>query len=129
MSIFPAARKNRAGFLLLEVLVSITVISVGLVYIIRSFSSSSRAIETAAHFLQSVSFIEEKLWDLEAMNGIERGRDSGVFERDDRYSWKTEVEEAEEIPINLVNLKVEWDGPRRRQRVSLETYMWNEEEE
>lgn len=125
----PAGRKRRSGFLLLEVLVSITVISVGLVYIVRSFSSSSRAIETAAHFLKAVSLIEERLWDLEAQSGVERGSDSGRFESDDLFSWKTEIEEAKDIPVNTVNIEIEWDGLVRKQRVSLETCMWNYEEE
>ncbi|MFH1753705.1 MAG: prepilin-type N-terminal cleavage/methylation domain-containing protein [Candidatus Omnitrophota bacterium] len=125
----PAVNKKSAGFLLLEVLVSITVIAVGLVYIVRSFSSSSRAIETAAHYLKSVSFLEEKLWDLEARKGVERGRETGRFESDENYSWKTEIEEAKEIPINKVGIEVEWAGTIRKQRVSLETCMWNYEEE
>ena len=124
-----AALKRRGGFLLLEVLVSITVISVGLVYIVRSFSSSSRAIETAAYYLKAVSLIEERLWDLEAQKGVERGRDSGRFESDERYSWKTKIEEAEDLPVNTVGIEIEWDGPIRRQRISLKTCMWTYEEE
>ncbi|MEE8359413.1 MAG: prepilin-type N-terminal cleavage/methylation domain-containing protein [Candidatus Omnitrophota bacterium] len=124
-----ATCKRRGGFLLLEVLVSITVISVGLVYIIRSFSNSSRAIETAAYYLKAISLIEERLWDLEAQKGVERGRDSGRFESDARYSWKTKIEEAEDLPVNSVGIEVEWDGLTRKQRVSLKTCMWNYEEE
>ncbi len=119
---------NRRGFLLLEVLVSITIIAVGLVYVIRSFSSSTRAIETAAHFLKSVSLIEEKLWEIEAEGSIEEGRDEGRFEEDEEYGWVLEAEGLEDIPINRLELKVEWEGPGRRQRVSIETYLWNEEE-
>ncbi|MDB4349330.1 prepilin-type N-terminal cleavage/methylation domain-containing protein [Omnitrophica bacterium] len=120
---------SKRGFLLLEVLVSITVISVGLVFVVRSFSSSARAIETATHFLKSVSLMEEKLWDLEAKGAIEKGRDDGLFEMDREYLWKVEAEGLEDIPINVVNLKVEWGTPKGRQKVSLETYMWHDEGE
>ena len=123
-----STRNKRKGFLLLEVLISVTVITVGLVYVVRSFSSSSRAIDTATHFLKSLSLVEEKLWDLEAEGMVEKGRYDGSFEDDQEYSWRLEIEGEKEIPINIVNLKVEWDGPGNKQRVTLETYMYNEED-
>jgi type II secretory pathway pseudopilin PulG len=122
------AQNRKAGFLLLEVLVSITLISVGLVYSIRSLSASSRAIETAAQFLRSVSLLEDKLWDLEAKGTIKKGTDSGQFARDQKYSWNVDAEEDKDLPINVVTLKVEWIGESRRQRVSLQTCLWNDEE-
>ena len=43
MSMFHSINRGRKGFLLLEVLVSVAVIAIGLVYVVKSFSSSSRA--------------------------------------------------------------------------------------
>lgn len=117
--------KNRSGFLLLEVLVSITIISLGLVYIARSFSSSTRAIETAALFLKSISLAEEKLWELEAIGESAKGRDAGNFKEDDKYKWETEADELNDLPINSVKLKVDWEGVRRKQSISFETYLWS----
>lgn len=116
------------GFLLLEVLVSITIISVGLIFVIRSFSTSSRAIETAAKFLKSVSLLEERLWDLEAEGAVDKGRDRDTFKKERAYRWEMVAEDAGDFPINEVNIKVIWEGPLRKQRVSLDTYMWNEED-
>lgn len=128
MSKSKATIKNNSGFLLLEVLVCVTVIAVGLIYVVRSFSSSTRGIETATRFLKSVSLAEEKLWDLEAKGTIERGRDEGRFKDNQEYKWRIEAEEVDEVPINLLKLKVEWEGVQRKQRVSVETYLWNEED-
>lgn len=120
---------KRSGFLLLEVLVSITVISMGLVYIVRSFSSSTRAIETATRFLKSVSLAEEKMWELEAKGAVKKGRDEGRFKEDENFRWRIEAEGLRDVPINVLKLKVEWKGvAQKTQRVSLETYLWNEEE-
>ncbi len=121
--------KKRLGFLLLEVLASITLISVGLAYISRSFSTSTRAIETATRFLESVSLVEEKMWELEAKGVVDKGKSDGRFKQDKAYKWEVEAKGLEEeVPINRVVLKVEWEGPQRRQRVSVETYLWNEED-
>ncbi|NQT06347.1 MAG: prepilin-type N-terminal cleavage/methylation domain-containing protein [Candidatus Omnitrophica bacterium] len=119
--------KKRGGFLLLEVLVSITVISVGLVFIVRSFSSTTRAIETSGRLLKSVFLLEEKLWQFEAEGVIEKGTDRGPFEEEEGYSWEVRAADAKEAPLNRVNLKVEWEGVRRKQRVSVDTYLWNDE--
>jgi len=119
--------RDKKGFLLLEVLVSITIITLGLVYIIRSFSSSSRAVDTATKFLKSVALAEEKMWDLEAAGFIAKGTDEGKF-AGEQFAWKTETEAVKDASINQVKLKVEWKGRRGTQRVSLDTYLWNEEE-
>jgi len=119
---------KRSGFLLLEVLVSIAIISLGLIYVVRSFSSSARAVETATNFIRSVSLIEAKIWDLEAKGAIEEGRAEGEFEDEEGYTWSLEAEGLKDTPINEVDLKVTWQGPHRRQRVSLWTYLWNDEE-
>jgi len=120
--------KDRSGFLLLEVLVSVTVITVGLVYVIRSFSSSTRAIETATCYLKSLSLAEEKMWELEAKRVVSRGKSDGSFKEDSGYKWQIEAAELDDIPVNVVQLLVEWQGVERKQRVSLETYLWNEED-
>ncbi len=121
-------KKAGGGFLLLEVLVSMAIISIGLVYIVRSFSSSMRAIDTSNKFLKSVALIEEKMWEIEAAAGIEAGQDHGRFEDAEGYTWNIEAEEIEDSNINDVKLKVEWKGPSATQRVSVETYVWNKEE-
>jgi Tfp pilus assembly protein PilV len=122
-------RKNSKGFLLIEVLVSVTLISVGLIYVARSFSTSARAVDTATHFLKSVSLIEDKMWYLEAGGISDRKRDEGAFEREGTYRWRYDSERLEETPLNAVTMAVEWDSPRgEKQSVSLETYIWDEEE-
>lgn len=123
------AAKGEKGFLLLEVLVSITIISVGLIYVVRSFSSSTRAIETTGRFIKSITLAEEKLWEFESKRVVRKGRDEGEFREEAGYKWQIEAEEHDDIPINRLALKVNWQGPRKRkQSVSVETYLWNEEE-
>lgn len=120
--------KNRFGFLLLEVLVSVTIISVGLAYIVRSFSSATRAIETSRHLLKSVSLAENMMWDMEARGAMDKGWDSGRFKEDNNFFWEVETRTLKDVPLNQVSLKINWKGPREKQRVSLDTYLWNEEE-
>lgn len=128
MSMLHSANRGRKGFLLLEVLVSVAVIAVGLVYVVKSFSSSSRAIETATNFLNSISFVEEKLWEYEALPAVDKGREHGTFERDKKYSWKSDIKGEKDIPINKIDLAVEWEGRSRKQTITVSTYLWNKED-
>lgn len=128
MSMFLSVNRGRKGFLLLEVLVSVAVIAIGLVYVIKSFSSSSRAIETATNFLNSISFVEEKLWEYEALPAVNKGREHGTFARDKKYSWKSDIEGEKDIPINKIDLVIEWEERTRKQTITVSTYLWNKED-
>ena len=128
MSRYRRVRKRRGGFLLLEVLISVILISVGLVYVVRSLSISSRAIETTARFLKSVTLLEERMWDLEAKGTIKKGTEEGAIEQDPEYSWRVEAEKAEDLPLNIVKLIIQWKDRAGKQGASIITYLWNEEE-
>lgn len=114
--------------MLLEVLVSVVAIAVGLVYIVQSFSMSTRAIAASRRYLKAVSHLEEKLWDLEAARKIKSGKDEDVFEDDREFRWLVEAETEEETPLNKTRLEVSWTDRGRKQRVSATTYLWNEED-
>lgn len=116
------------GFLLLEVLVSVVVITLGLVYIVRSFSISTRAIKTSRNYMKAVSLLEEKLWELEEAGQVERGEDGDYFKDDRGFQWELAADTEEELPINKTILAVTWKDRQRKQRVSIATYLWNEED-
>ena len=119
---------NKKGFLLLEVLVSVVAITVGLVYVIRSFSISTRAIATSRDYTKAVSLMEDKLWEIEQKGMIETGEDEGYFGNDRKFSWKLSAEAEEELPVNKTELVVSWKRRGGRQRISAATYLWNEED-
>lgn len=126
---FPGTGKPNKGFLLLEVLVSVTLITAGLVYVVRSFSSSSRAIGTATNYLKAVGMLEGKLFDLEVLGAVDEGDDDGKFEDDPTFGWKSSVGRHKELPLNSVNVSVGWGRTPQRQEISAFTYMWKEDEE
>ena len=121
-------RLGKKGFLLLEVLVSVIIITVGLVYIIRSFSMSTRAIATSRDYIKAASLMEDKLWELEQARQVERGEDKGYFDDERKFTWEIKAEEEEESPVNKMELDVSWKRRERSQSISLVTYIWNEED-
>lgn len=125
-------RSNKKGFLILEILVSVVIITVGLIYIIRSFSVSTRAIGTSRDYIKAISLLEEKLWELEEAGGIVKGDDQNYFGDDRKFEWVLSAEledtEEEELPINRSSLQVLWKERDKKQKISVITYLWDIEE-
>ena len=119
---------GKQGFLLLEVMVSVVVITVGLVYIIRSFSVSTRAISTSRNYMQAVHLMEAKLWDLEENRRVETGEDEGYFADNRKFRWAIKAETEEESPLNKINLVVSWKEGGKKQSLTATTYLWNKED-
>lgn len=122
------AMQGRKGFLLLEVLVSVVIITVGLVYIIRSFSTSTRAIAASRDYIKAVSLLEEKLWGLEQVRQVEEGQDKDYFDDEHNFTWELNSEPEEEMPVNKTKLVVSWKRREKKQGVAVTTYLWNEED-
>lgn len=119
---------GKKGFLLLEVLVSVAVITVGLIYIIRSFSISTRAIATSRDYIKAVSLLEGKIWEYEQAREIKSGEDKGAFEENREFEWELNAETEKETALNKTRLQVSWEERHRKQTVSLTTYLWNKED-
>ena len=121
---------KKQGFLLLEVLVSVVIISVGLIFIVRSFSSATRAVDISGRYLKLASLIEQKLWDLEAKGSIAKGTYKGDFKDEQAYKWEYKADALKDFPINTVMLMVKKPvlHKKKAEKISVETYLWNEED-
>lgn len=117
--------KSLAGFMLLEVILSIFVISVGIVFVISSFITSIKAFKVSKLYLDALYRIEEKMWGYEERGEIEEGSDSGEFEDYKNAEWNIEAEEIEDYPLNKVTLNVTLKEDSRKREFKLVTYLYN----
>jgi type II secretory pathway pseudopilin PulG len=86
-----------SGFILLEVLVSVLILSIGLVAVIGAFSSSTKIIANTRKYSEAVQLAERKMVELQ-MTPFEnwRTRDSGDFgDQEPDYTWEYEIEEKD----------------------------------
>ena len=58
--------RNKRGFLLVEVLITVVILSVGLTLITRSFMMSLRALDAIKQYTGGYLLLEQKLLDLES---------------------------------------------------------------
>ncbi|MFH1655810.1 MAG: type II secretion system protein [Candidatus Omnitrophota bacterium] len=125
--------KNKKAFLLVEVLITVVVLSIGLVAITRSFMTSLKALDIIAQYEKARWLLEEKLWDLEIKDAIEADlqTEENFPEPNDRFKYRLETENIEEDdepgPLNNVKLSVNWPSRKEIREISIATYLKNKE--
>jgi len=116
-------RKRNKGFLLVEVMVSISILSIGLLLVLNSFFRSIKAVEVSRDYFKAGLLLENKIYEL-----LNKGTEEGVWEGsfDDfnkRFSWNLDARTIEESPLNEINLKVSWGGKDKEKDISISTYI------
>ena len=121
--------KGIKGFLLLEVILSVFIVSVGIVFVIGSFITSIKAFKATDFYAEAVYLLEERMWQYREEGTIEEGKDSGGFEGRKGAQWSVEAEELDELPLNEVKAEVIIESERGNERsISIVTYLFKEEE-
>ena len=129
---------NKRGFLLLEVIVSIVIITSGLLFVMRVYSTARYAVQRSSVLFESGLLLESKMFEFEEKGKIERDfKDEKQFPKDSPYSWSIKTEEAPLDPVlgrkpdlNIVTLEVSRHRDREEKkpyisRYSLATYLGN----
>jgi Tfp pilus assembly protein PilV len=83
--------KSRRGFLLLEVMVSLVVITGGLLFVMRVYSTAKDALSRSRDFFKYSLLLEEKMYDFEERGVIEEDKDQGHFPSSEHYLWEVEA--------------------------------------
>ncbi|MCX5657340.1 MAG: hypothetical protein NTZ48_03835 [Candidatus Omnitrophica bacterium] len=130
------------GYILIETLVSVAVLSIGLMMVINAFSSSINALRTSRNYTHASILAEEKISEIEREGLLDvnkwRGKNGSFFDVTDssklgeerkKFKYKIDVEwlpkdEEGNIPdIALLEVAVEWDELRLMRRFELVDYM------
>lgn len=79
--------RAKGGFLLLEVIVSIVVITTGILLVMRAYGASKHAIERSRELFTTGLLLDEKAFDIEEPGAIAEGSSEKVFEDHREYRW------------------------------------------
>ena len=104
------------GFLLFEVMITVAVLSLGLVIIIHSFISCLNGTKAIVNYVDAGFYLERKMWDIE--NGLE-----DVSGKDGKYEWKLDRNVIEDTDLNEAVLSVSWDQNNIEKKLTLTTYL------
>ncbi len=119
---------NKRGFLLYEVLLALAILSIGLVIVLRSFSTSLRAVRTSQNYFKATLLLEEKLWEVEKANSLPPGISQGSFPGS-KFNWEVEtspIEEEGDVGLNAVKVTLSWRQGKRKGDIGLTTWMVKE---
>jgi len=117
--------KNRA-FLLFEVTLTIAILSLGLVFIVRSISASMKVAKASFNYNKAMNLAYDKLIDLELQSqveGLETFSDQGSFLSDENFKWKYTVEHLSDENLGKLILDVYWKEGRREGGFNIVTYI------
>jgi prepilin-type N-terminal cleavage/methylation domain-containing protein len=129
------------GFSFVELMITMVVVTVGLVFIIQGFIVASNVLDTAQNYLRVIPFLDAKIQDIEASarinNGVDRHSDEGEFVfLAKNFNWNLEVVSTKQEgdpdlseDLNEVSLKVSWQERNSAKDLSVVTYLRNKKEE
>ncbi len=125
-----AISKMRAS-ILIEVLLTITILAVGLTMVIRSYVAALRARSYSTDYEQAVILAENKLQEYIHKGLIESGLDERGFfpSPNSQFEYRLESREvaSKEEPLGslaLVTCEILWRKGRRDNNISVSTYLF-----
>ncbi len=118
------------GFLLLEVVVSIAIITGALVFVVRAYTTAKYALQRSSVMFTSSILLENQMFEFEEKGSIESDYKDGKDFPDDRdYSWSVSAVKTDTDPVlnqklglNLVTLEVSRNRDRKEARSYITKY-------
>ncbi len=121
---------NKKAFLLFEVTLTIAILSLGLVFVIRSISMSMRIAKATSSYSQAIGFAYEKIFDLELdsqFDGLEAMSGEGSFSENEQFSWEYLVEQLSDDNLGELTLDISWKEGKRESSFDIVTYVRTKE--
>lgn len=116
--------RHRSGILLLEVIATMVVLSVGLVMVTRSFSTSLRAARAVQNYFYAAVRIENLIWEIEDSSVGEGEELAGEGTDQDSYGefqWYVRRSELATPGLSEADVSVEWKETRRTEGMNIKT--------
>ncbi len=122
------SRRSEKGFFLVEVLLSVVILSVSLTLIIQSMTSALRSSAFAGDHTTALMILENKMFDLFEKGFVETGlkKEEQIPRPYDRYWYFLDVKpagEKNERRLHEVDAVLTWKSGKRQNRVAFQTYL------
>jgi type II secretory pathway pseudopilin PulG len=125
--------KRKNAFLLVEVLLTIAILATGLTVLVRSILASLQAGKVTSDYVQAQMLLENNLSLFESQAAIKDGLqiEEAFPSPNERFKFFINTQNikvnSETGPLNSVIASVSWAAQKRNQKISVSTYLKNEE--
>ncbi|OPY07771.1 MAG: hypothetical protein A4E68_01613 [Syntrophaceae bacterium PtaB.Bin095] len=118
--------RSERGFTLIEILASLTLIGVAVVYLVQLFSANLRTIGTSQDYMEALTRAEAVMREITERDKIEEA--SWQEETDQGYRVAVSVSEAEkerteDLPVKLLYIEMtfSWETASRKKSLTLKS--------
>tara|TARA_B100001750_G_C15254806_1_gene469652 strand:- start:142 stop:573 length:432 start_codon:yes stop_codon:yes gene_type:complete len=114
------------GFTLIEILVTLTILTLTMPALVRSFGQAQREQALSENKTTALYLLKYQMALIESEGFPEIGSESGEFGEGSRYTWTSEITdvESEEIEgLRSINLTVIWQEQGKEKSISVATLM------
>lgn len=109
-------KSGQAGFTLLEVMATVTILGIGIVMVIQLFSGGLSLVKSSDDYTRKVLVAREKMTETLLSGKLKEGRTTGTT--DDGLGWAVEVRaHAKEANATVFKVVVSAEGPGARKKV------------
>ena len=130
MSLIRRQNMHIAGFTLVEVISALIIFSVGIIALIEGVGSAIRRQSDLLDRQRAAMIAENIMEEINYTRDLETGENDGQQEgEDERFAWRTNVEETDEEGLMLVTVEVTWGEDGARGIYSLDTLMMEASED
>ena len=125
-------KNKKRGIILAEALLTIIILSIGLVAIIQSYLSSYRASILTKDYVLATMLLQNKMYEIMQLSSIkaEEKEDGDFPEPFERFHYSLEshaVTDREFLKdINQLTLKVSWTAGRKKNNIETATFLLSE---
>lgn len=125
---------NNKAIFLVEVTLTVAILSIGLVFIIRSINSSMRVAGATSNYSQAIDFAYKKAFELELSSALQNLNSTfdlekeGTFPNNNNFSWKYLIEEVKNYNLKKVIIDIIWKQGKREGSLDVVTYVSAKEE-
>lgn len=116
--------KNKA-FSLLELIITIAILSAGITVILQAFSFSSRVTGLSSDIIKAVFLAEDKLQELDfkEKQGLipqESALQTGIY---GKFQWKDSLNFDTDVNLYKLDFTVSWQRAKENEEINIGTYL------
>ena len=126
ISLFRRSTDGKNGFTLIEIVVTLAILTLALPALLRSFTEAAKGQALAENRTTALYLLKFRLAAIEAEGYPDIGEEEGEFGEDSRFRWHSNVQdvESEEIEgLRLITVTVTWQERGKERLISTSTYL------